>query len=491
MRRDTAEKDLMISPIFRILLRIPVWDRLKASSIWAATGFISALTTLALLGGCTQKPHESMLMTQSLSTNDDPIAKASTQGKIDYYENVLAEAFKALSDAKSQEKNGFIYSIVRSTEGVLWYLSIKESRASVRSNDGSRSRPPYGATIYFEKPGLGHTPSIAVHWNDQERDDLNFFPDRERLQKTGGAQAEEIASLIQKIADVSQIPAVSRIAAAVRALTMIPPTPKILLPNGEGKIVAPRANLKDFDLQGLHLVNANLEGANLRGANLQGADLRGANLRFARLAGANLAGANLQGANLGLVNHDISMKDPKMRIDLRGANLQGADLVTANLQGADLQQTNLMGANLHAANLKGADISKANLKGARLLVAELQGANLKEANLHGANLHIANLQRANLRNSDLRGAKFEGANLKEVSLGWANLQDANLQGAELQGAELRDATLGGTNLQRANLQNADLRGVNLKSASLRRANLRGANLDQASMPRLWRCLVYR
>jgi uncharacterized protein YjbI with pentapeptide repeats len=372
-----------------------------------------------------------MLMTQSLSSNGAPIEKVSTQGKIDYYENVLAEAFKALSDVKAQEKNGFVYSIVRSTEGVLWYLSIKESRASVSPNDGGKSRPPYGATLYFEKPDLGHTPSILVHWHDQERDDLNFYPDRERLQKTGGAQAEEIASLIQKIADVSQIPAVSRIAAAVRALTKIPPTPQILLPNGEGKIVAPRANLKGFDLQGLHLVKANLQGANLQGANLQGADLRGANLRFARLAGAKLAGANLQGADLGLVNHNISANDPTMRIDLRGANLQGADLVTANLQGADLQQANLMDANLHAANLKDADISKANLRGARLLVADLQGA------------------------------------------------------------ELRDAKLGGANLQRANLQNADLKGVNLKGASLRRANFRGANLDQASMPRLWRCMVYR
>ena len=44
---------------------------------------------------------------------------------------------------------------------------------------------------------------------------------------------------------------------------------------------------------GMDLRHANLEGANLEGANLRHANLEGANLRHANLEGANLEGANL------------------------------------------------------------------------------------------------------------------------------------------------------------------------------------------------------
>jgi uncharacterized protein YjbI with pentapeptide repeats len=55
------------------------------------------------------------------------------------------------------------------------------------------------------------------------------------------------------------------------------------------------------------------------------------------------------------------------RKDLRGANLQGVDLIETNLQGANLQEANLRGANLEEANLQEADLTEANLQGARNL----------------------------------------------------------------------------------------------------------------------------
>ena len=60
---------------------------------------------------------------------------------------------------------------------------------------------------------------------------------------------------------------------------------------------------------------------NLRRANLIGADLSGANLRGASLSGANLSGADLSGANLSGAN-------------LTGADLSGANLICADLSGA-------------------------------------------------------------------------------------------------------------------------------------------------------------
>ncbi|EOX1324977.1 pentapeptide repeat-containing protein [Salmonella enterica] len=59
-----------------------------------------------------------------------------------------------------------------------------------------------------------------------------------------------------------------------------------------------RANLRDANLCGANLRDADLRGANLCGANLRGADLRGANLCGANLCGANLRDADLRGANL-------------------------------------------------------------------------------------------------------------------------------------------------------------------------------------------------
>ena len=86
------------------------------------------------------------------------------------------------------------------------------------------------------------------------------------------------------------------------------------------------AYLRDADLRGVNLSNANLYGTYLRDANLSNADLRGAhlegaNLRYADLRGAYLYDANLEGANLEGAN-------------LRDANLEGADLYGANLRGA-------------------------------------------------------------------------------------------------------------------------------------------------------------
>ena len=62
------------------------------------------------------------------------------------------------------------------------------------------------------------------------------------------------------------------------------------------------ANLRGVNLREANLREADLRGANLREADLSGADLRGANLREADLSGANLRGADLRWADLSEVN---------------------------------------------------------------------------------------------------------------------------------------------------------------------------------------------
>ena len=86
----------------------------------------------------------------------------------------------------------------------------------------------------------------------------------------------------------------------------------------------------------------------------------------------------------------------------------GWEIMRANLRGANLEDANLGFANLRGANLRGANLGFANLRG-----ANLGCANLGCANLEGANLGCANLGFANLRGANLRGANLRGANLDE------------------------------------------------------------------------------
>jgi hypothetical protein len=95
-----------------------------------------------------------------------------------------------------------------------------------------------------------------------------------------------------------------------------------------------------------------------------------------------------------LFEHDA--EDNSMRLTLRlaienKANLSGADLSGANLSDADLSGAYLRGADLRGADLRDANLSGANLSGANLRDAYLRGANLSGANLSGANLSGANL----------------------------------------------------------------------------------------------------
>src|SRR5579863_2321635 len=73
--------------------------------------------------------------------------------------------------------------------------------------------------------------------------------------------------------------------------------------------------------------------------------------------------------------------DITQRANLRGADLQSADLQSANLRGADLQRADLRSANLWGADLRGADLQRADLRGANLWGADLQRANLQGADL--------------------------------------------------------------------------------------------------------------
>ena len=133
------------------------------------------------------------------------------------------------------------------------------------------------------------------------------------------------------------------------------------------------------------------------------------------------------------------------RINLKEANLSGADLIEADLRkadlrGADLRKANLSGAKLSEAILSGAYLSGANLRRAFLSEADLSEANLSGAIVSEANLSGAMVSEANLREANLIWAKLSGAILRGANLSWANLSWANLSGADVKKAIFIDAT---------------------------------------------------
>ena len=123
---------------------------------------------------------------------------------------------------------------------------------------------------------------------------------------------------------------------------------------------------------------------------------------------------------LGLINKEACI------VDLRGADLQGANLREVPLNGAFLGETNLHGANL-----------------TRALLGEsyLNGANLRKANLCGADLRGANLSYANLYGADLTGAYLSGAELTRAYLSCTEVTQEQLKQAKsLKGAIMPDGS---------------------------------------------------
>ncbi|WP_235006839.1 pentapeptide repeat-containing protein [Calothrix rhizosoleniae] len=154
-------------------------------------------------------------------------------------------------------------------------------------------------------------------------------------------------------------------------------------------------------------------------------------------------------------------------------NLRGADLHGAELYGVKLTKAYLSGAKLNGINLSSANLNRAFLGNAKLCRANLSDANLSHAFLGNADLTGAFLGSANLQN-----AVLTGTNLRTALLGNANLQDAHLGDADLSDANLHNADLSGTNLSCATLDYANLIGVNLEGANLRGTSLKDIHWDR-------------
>ncbi len=156
------------------------------------------------------------------------------------------------------------------------------------------------------------------------------------------------------------------------------------------------------------------------------------------------------------------------RLDLRGANLQGADLSAKRPDGSDavfsgalLTGTRMEGADLRNARMEGTDLSFARMEGARLSDARMEGADLSDARMEGAHLNYARMEGADLSDAEMQGAAVIRP----------HMEGANLSNAQLEGAFLLVVRLEGANLSKVRMYGSeDLSTVHLDAAALRSAD---------------------
>ncbi|WP_424964499.1 pentapeptide repeat-containing protein [Dinoroseobacter sp. S375] len=137
----------------------------------------------------------------------------------------------------------------------------------------------------------------------------------------------------------------------------------------------------------------------------------------------------------------------------------------------------------YALDLRGADVQLADMSGGAWQKARLSDALMARALLFNANLQGANLEDANLQGADLRGANLQGANLVYANLQGADLWAANLQGAYLEGAKLNSADLINWTIARTFLRSAEFAASqNLSQDSVNSAFGVASGIGQTVLP---------
>ena len=157
--------------------------------------------------------------------------------------------------------------------------------------------------------------------------------------------------------------------------------------------------------------------------------------------------------------------DPGRRLNLRRADIRGADLTEVNFQRAILIEAHFSNVLLNYANLQKANLTLADFRSTILQNADLQGAVLEVADFRGADL-----AGANLREAKLNGANFQWGPLRLTNEGIQGATPNNpSRRTQLQEADLKGPTSRHAHFQGADLTNVDFEGVDLTGSHFERA----------------------
>ncbi len=138
----------------------------------------------------------------------------------------------------------------------------------------------------------------------------------------------------------------------------------------------------------------------LRNCDLHGIILENANLISANLSQTNLSGATFFNSNLNSVN-------------LKNADMNRMSFMAVKLNNANLKDASLISADLFVVELNNANISNANMRDITANGAKFNNANLYDASLSGAYI----------LHSEFKGADFRGVETEEIFINGCDFLD--------------------------------------------------------------------
>jgi uncharacterized protein YjbI with pentapeptide repeats len=178
------------------------------------------------------------------------------------------------------------------------------------------------------------------------------------------------------------------------------------------------ANLKSLILNGLN--DEECEGINLKNANLSGSDLQEADFTLVQLTEANFSCVNLSNSKFSSCDLD--------NVNLSGANLSHSKMCLCGFSGGNLSNANMLNADFSCSEFVGTNLAHSNLSNSVFSCAEFMNADLQ---------HV-NFENADLSDVDLTGADLSYANLTNANLVDAKLTNVNFNGANLSGAKIHE-----------------------------------------------------
>jgi uncharacterized protein YjbI with pentapeptide repeats len=172
------------------------------------------------------------------------------------------------------------------------------------------------------------------------------------------------------------------------------------------------------------------------------------------------------------------------RLDLRGANLQGADMAAKQPDGSDavfsgalLQGARIEGANLRMALIVGALLEKAQMKGGDFENAKMDSAVCWEVQMEGTILNWVHINGADIWEARMEGAYLMGARMERTTISEVGMEAADLSAARVDGAEFTETQMEGAVLTAARMEGASLNRVRMDgSTTLSVDTLAGAAL---------------
>lgn len=250
------------------------------------------------------------------------------------------------------------------------------------------------------------------------------------------------------------------------------------------------ADFSDSILQNANMQGINLKGAILRGADISGADLKGADLRDSDFSYAIITGANMEGTEQTGTNFTLTLTGDAVGDDIAEMDLTLDELVLKHTQWVATGGRQGVQLTLDTVDLRrGVELASKRLTAIRANKSTFAEMDLRGIEMQGANLDASDFRKCQMNKADLRGSRFRGCLFNRAILKGADFNPLAIRKRDGDGhynlpcrfdnAWLRHADLSGARMMEAVFKDADLTSANFSDCDLRKADFRGAKLHNA------------